>query len=388
MNRVGWALLVLVPLAFGYGFLSWRFTRYRVEGAQLRVEHGIVFRRSRDIRLDRVQAIEVIRPLAARLLGLAVLRFDMATGEKARSTLEYLGVGQAVAFRTELLARGAGLAPEAGQAQQQVLYALSGRRLLGSIALSLSTWGWLIAAVATVVPLVTARTWAEVFAVALSLATVLSATVLKRFAAEYSFTLAESPDGMRISAGLLEYRHETVLPGRVQALRIDEPLLWRRMGWVRVRMNVAGQDAAGGSLLLPVAPRAQALALLGRLWPGLDLDAVALTPPPRRACFLAPFWAARSGLGLDAQVVVSRRGLIVRRTMIIPHTKPQSLALTQNPLTRLLGLARLHLHSTTGPVRVSARFRDLGEARTFLQTQASSAQRPSRSGPCCSGCRG
>ncbi|MEV7189393.1 hypothetical protein [Kitasatospora sp. NPDC093102] len=51
-------------------------------------------------------------------------------------------------------------------------------------------------------------------------------------------------------------------------MRIDEPLLWRRMGWVRVRMNVAGQDAAGGSLLLPVAPRAQALALLGRLWPG------------------------------------------------------------------------------------------------------------------------
>ncbi|MEV7189394.1 PH domain-containing protein [Kitasatospora sp. NPDC093102] len=72
--------------------------------------------------------------------------------------------------------------------------------------------------------------------------------------------------------------------------------------------------------------------------------------------------------------------------MIIPHTKPQSLALTQNPLTRSLGLARLHLRPTTGPVRVSARFRDLGEARTFLQAQASSARRPDRSGPCCSGC--
>lgn len=41
----GGGTVMLVPLAFGYGFLFWRFSRYRVEGGQLRVEHGIVFRR-------------------------------------------------------------------------------------------------------------------------------------------------------------------------------------------------------------------------------------------------------------------------------------------------------------------------------------------------------
>ncbi len=48
---------------------------------------------------------------------------------------------QAVALRAELLARGAGLAPDAGETPQQVLHALSGRRLLGSIVLSVSMWG-------------------------------------------------------------------------------------------------------------------------------------------------------------------------------------------------------------------------------------------------------
>lgn len=70
-------------------------------------------------------------------------------------------------------------------------------------------------------------------------------------------------------------------------------------------MDAAGQEAVGGSLLLPVAPQALALALLGRLRPGLELNAVAPTPPPRRARFLAPFWAARSDLGLAGLLVRS-----------------------------------------------------------------------------------
>ncbi|WP_370092655.1 PH domain-containing protein [Streptacidiphilus sp. MAP12-20] len=132
---------------------------------------------------------------------------------------------------------------------------------------------------------------------------------------------------------------------------------------------MAGQSEKA-SVLLPVTPKGEALALLARLWPGLDLDAVELTRPPRRARWIAPFWAARSGCGYDERVFVSVKGLVVRRTEVIPHAKPQSLAVTQNLLTKALGLAEFQLHSTKGPVAVTARFRDLREARALLEAQA------------------
>ena len=58
--------------------------------------------------------------------------------------------------------------------------------------------------------------------------------------AEYDWTVGESPDGLRLDHGLLDRAHETVPPGRVQTVRIVEPLLWRRRGWVRVELEIAG----------------------------------------------------------------------------------------------------------------------------------------------------
>ena len=366
-GRVGLGLLVLVPAALGYGYLSWRFTRYRIEDHQLRVETGVLFRRIRHLRLDRVQSIDIVRPLQARIVGLAVLKFDLAGGEKDKSTLEYLSTRQAAQLRAELLARAAGVEPTAGEAPERVLFRLDTGRLLASIALSLTPWTTLGFAVLLSLPLLLAGSWAGLFAAVPVLLGVWH-TTFSHFAKEFSFTVADSPDGLRISAGLLEHRHHTVPPGRVQAVRIEQPLLWRRFGWARVKINVAGKDNSG--TLLPVGSRAEALALLERVLPGVRIDEVALTPPPRRARWLAPVFRSGSGCGADDLVFVSRKGLIRRRTEVIPHAKVQSLALTQGPLSGWLGLAAVRLHSTDGPVKVVARLRDLAEAERILAEQA------------------
>ncbi len=105
-----------------------------------------------------------------------------------------------------------------------------------------------------------------------------------RFLAEYDWTVAESPDGLRLDHGLLDRRHATVPPGRVQAVRIVEPLLWRRRGWVRVELSVVGAAAAGkdtGGLLLPIATRPDAAQ---RCWPVCCPASTwpARSPPPSR----------------------------------------------------------------------------------------------------------
>ncbi len=64
--------------------------------------------------------------------------------------------------------------------------------------------------------------------------------------------------------------------------------------------------------------------------------------------------------------MVSREGIINRRTHVVPHARVQSLRLHQGPWQRRLGLADLHVDSPPGPVSVHARHRVAAEARALL----------------------
>src|SRR5665811_2162458 len=84
-------LLGAIPLAALYGFLSWRFTRFTIAEGNLRLETGVLFRRSRRVPLERLQAVDIVRPLFARALGLAELRLEVVGGGRTEAPLTYLG---------------------------------------------------------------------------------------------------------------------------------------------------------------------------------------------------------------------------------------------------------------------------------------------------------
>jgi putative membrane protein len=218
-------------------------------------------------------------------------------------------------------------------------------------------------------------------------------TVGRRFAIEFGFTVAASPDGLRLRHGLLETRAQTVPEGRVQAVRIVEPLLWRPFGWVRVEVDVAGYRRGHGaeeriatSALLPVAPRAEADAVLGLVFRdvlrnipagvggehddqrrgGLRLDALPTIPPPRRALLRAPLTWHFLGFATDPRWVVSSGGRLRRVTDVVPHGKVQSLRFVQGPVARWLRLATVHLDTAGRDVHAAARFRDAAEARRLF----------------------
>ena len=89
--------------------------------------------------------------------------------------------------------------------------------------------------------------------------------VWRRLNTLWRFTVAESPDGLRLRSGLLSTQAHTVPPGRIQALRITQPAMWRPFGWAAVHMNVAGYVGARQAhnrILLPVAPLPVAQALV------------------------------------------------------------------------------------------------------------------------------
>lgn len=380
-NLPQFALIVAGVLVVGValGALSWWFTRYAVEGDDLRVDTGVLFRRTRHIRLSRLQAVDVVRPLIARFLGLAELRLEVAGGGAAEGRLAYLSEPVARRLRAELLARAAGLAPDEPEAPERVLIRVPTSAIVGSVVLS--TWFVFTIAFAVLLCGTVAVLGEPAALVGLVPAFLAIATgAWREFASGFDFTVAESPDGLRLRHGLLEHRSQTVPPGRVQSLRIVEPLLWRARGWCRVQVNVAGYAGGGEqarsatSVLLPVAPKDVALALIARsILPGVDLSAVPLSPAPREARWARPLWWRGLACGADERVFVARRGLVQRQLDVIPHGKTQSVRLRQGPWQRRLRLATVHLDTTPGPVRVDVAHRSALEARQIAEWQAARA---------------
>ncbi|WP_053846696.1 PH domain-containing protein [Streptomyces sp. NRRL B-24085] len=365
------ALAVIVPAAALYGFLTWWFTHFAVTDTELRIRTGLLFRRTAHIRLERIQAVDVTQPLLARVAGVAKLRLDVVGTDK-KDELAFLGEREARALRAELLARAAGFAPETahevGEAPARELLRTPPRDLALSLVLTGATWLSLVAAL--VVPSLlwwaTHSLW-TVLATAVPLLGAAGASSVGRFVTEYDWTVGESPDGLRIDHGLLDRTHETVPPGRVQTVRIVQPLLWRRRDWVRVELDVAGSS---NSVLVPVAPREVAEAVVARVLPGVVVPPPsALSRPPRRAGRCVPLWWRGHGLAVTDAVFASRRGLLRRSLALVPHAKVQSVRLTQGPWERLWRVADVQV-DTGANKTVTARLRDAQEAAVLLGAQA------------------
>jgi putative membrane protein len=434
----GGTLLLLTVLGF---VLSWYFTRYQVADGYVRVNTGFLFRQQRQARLDRVQAIDVVQPLLARIFGLAELRFEVADAGESAVHLAYLRADEARQLRATILAGASGGTPplsqatEPGQreaaaveAPQRTVLTVPPSRLMGSVLLS--EQGLAIVAGGAASVLLSAVTENRSFTVFLIPAVIgLAASYWSSFNKGYNFTAAVSPDGIRLRYGLLDTQAQTVPPGRIQALKISQPPLWRLFGWYRIQINVAGYGLAGSArdgshrtTLLPVGSLTDVLKLLALVLPdpgtadpagvftaginGLadptgtpdagtpdagtpdagtpdtgtreagarqDADGGFVTTP-RRARLLAPLGWRRNGFTATETALLLRSGRWWRNLVVVPHQRTQSMALQQGPLARRFRVADLVLHTTAGPVAPRLIQAGLDEARALLDAQAARAR--------------
>jgi putative membrane protein len=349
-------------------------TRFAIDDEAVYLHSGVLFRQQRKARLDRLQAVDIVQPVLARILGLAELKLEVAGGQGSAVSLAFLKEGDAAALRAELLARAAGVhraggepAPEAPP-EQHVLEVPPARLVAGMVR-SGAAIVLALGLVAIVVVVATTREFAAVLA-ALPASFGFVAFYWGRFSTEFNFKAAISPAGIGLKHGLLEARSQTVPPGRVQALSLTQGLFWRGPGWWRVEINVAGYAGqahqVNDNVLLPVGDRDQALVAIWLVLPDLGVadprallaaamdgkgEAEGFTTMPRRARWLDPFAWSRAGYVVTDRALLIRRGWLVHRLVIVPHERTQSLGLVQGPLQRVLRVASLVVHSTPGPVR-------------------------------------
>lgn len=438
-------VIVLIALiGFGYSALAWRMTRYAITDDAVHLRSGIVFRQQRQARLDRLQAVDVVQPLLARILGLAELRLEVAGGAGSAVSLAFLREAEAEQLRAELLARAAGvhrphqrtaamasassptssdsppspdspvttaLGPDAAGAAsfpaadaadpglapvapERPVYEVPVGRLLLSTLLSSGTI-WLFAVIVAVTVMIATSGRFESALVLLPAVFGVVSYVWSRFNRGANFRAAISPDGIRLRHGLTEARAQTVPPGRVQAVQITQGLLWRRADWWRVEVNVAGYGTgndgqqAAETVLLPVGTRDDALLALWLVLPDLGTtDPRALIEAglagrtgdqgyavaPRRSRWLDPIGWRRHGVAVSDRALLLRSGVLLRRLVVVPHERTQSLGLAQGPLERRLGLATFQVHSTPGPVTPRVDHLDARVAAGLLDEQATRAR--------------
>lgn len=196
---------------------------------------------------------------------------------------------------------------------------------------------------------------------------------------------------------------QNVLPERVQAVQVEQSILWKMFGWYRVTMTIAGvgvdRSNQGGltrNVALPVGNERETMTVLRLLLPELDeqqaqvLMAAArssqkhqvpgapqMLQVPSTARWLDPLTLHVKGLtsiNADAQgargpassrpnanieehargdLLLIRNGFLVRRLSVLPVRRVLGVRWTQGPLERACGCATLRFDVAKGPVRTS-----------------------------------
>jgi len=386
-------IVVVVLISAAGAFLTWWFTRYVIDETELRIETGMATKRSRRIGFNRIQSVDLVQPLAARLFSLAELRIEAGSGEGVR--IRYLPRKEAARLRDYLLARAHGhdaADPSARStasalsdhsADDRVIVTINPAQLIGGLLLSGDFLIMALVPVGVLVAGVFFDFWLYTLPALLPYAFGLVGMVSRRVVNQFNYSLADTGHGLRITRGLTNLTSQSLPIDRIQGIRIRQPLLWRRLDWHRVDVDVLGYGSAdeganrsdANSMLLPVATRAQLEAALAGCLPGIDTDAVPLTPVPRRARWLRwwDFWSI--GYGVDDRIAVNTEGWLTRRKEIVPHGKTQSARLSQGPLQRRLGLASVHIDTTKGPVDWDVPHLDAESARDFVLDQMVRAHR-------------
>jgi putative membrane protein len=464
-GAVGWALLgiaaVLIIILTAF-YASWRMHTFRVGNDAVEVRSGILFRSHRKARLDRIQGVNLMRPFIPRLFGTARLEVSVG-GQDGSVQLAYLrgdladdlrrdilrlasGIRQAAATDTagphpgaptDSLAPGeaavrsgvAGfgdlasarmheiMAPQLDPdaAPPQSVVRIPTGRLIGSIVLSGFTVFLLAAAGALVVGVVNGGSGWLLFAI---LPGIIGSVgyYWSRITKSLRYSISGTSDGVRVGFGLLSTSSETLPPGRIHAIGVSQPLLWRPFGWWQVQINKAGQsvhDAGGAAsaLMLPVGTEADVERVLELLLPGFSTPAhrhlvqqgmagtgtrtderrhpnagatddspgvgVGLsdgfTNAPRRARWLRPFSWRRTGYAVSGGVALLRHGVISRDLILVPLARLQSVGIDQGAIKRRLGLASARLHTVTGPVTAQLGVLDADEAKRMFARISSDA---------------
>lgn len=402
-----------------FGYVQWRFTRYFIDGREIRVESGVLTRKSRRAPYERIQSVDIAEPFAARVFRLCELRIELAGGDDSRVALQYLRHDEADRLRHLLLQRayeagsqavremaGPSVVAARGEGEPSADDAAAGTVAAGGseayagpgvmphldlsppilvvkpmrlVVATVLSAEFLAPAILLVV-LVVVGTIFPGFAVLGILPFLLWAgqVIMSRVIAQWDFTLRRGATGLHVTRGLLSRVSQTIPYDRVQAVVVHQAALWRPLNLQRAEVTVAGashdSNDSGSATLVPVATPDELRMVVAELFADVDPRTVPRVRAPRRSWLFAPVgWRFRAA-GSDERAFVAESGWITHRTDVVPHAKTQSVVISQGPLQRLRRVADLAVHTPDGPVAAHGYSLAADDVRALAEAQLTRAR--------------
>ncbi|MDR0488814.1 MAG: PH domain-containing protein [Propionibacteriaceae bacterium] len=362
------AVLGIVAIATTYNFIWWRMARFRVGSESVELNTGIISRRHRSLRLDQLEAIDIVRPVVARIFGLAELKLESAGGLDSHLSLAYLTATHAEAVRAEILSRKTISSTPAHQdpTENAHLFQVPPSWTIQSYLRTWEPWFTLAAIIATIAFSLYFETWTGLIGL-LPFFYGLVRVFWKHVITEMGFTGYVHPDGVHLTHGLLTRVNQSIPANRIQAVRLRQRLWWRKPNWWRIDLNVAGYglQAETRTLLVPVADPTMASLAVASIMPEATkpevwevIDAVmhgAISGPgfvkssPKARLFDPVAWQ-HQGYTSTPYALIIRNGRFTRRVTIVPHNRIQGINVSAGLLQRRRELASVVLYSTQGPI--------------------------------------
>lgn len=311
-------------------------------------------------------------------------------------------------------ARGRMPMPVAADLSQPPIFRISNVRLIGSIILEHLVW--LVPAVALMVGIAVLAAMLEGESPFLIFMAILPGTfapmvgyvvaLWTRFDGAANFKITPSGQGgVTLRYGFTGTHTQNVMVERIQALVVEQPILWRAFGWYRIKMTIAGigieknenQKLVTRNIALPVGNKQETVMVLRLLLPALDevqaqvlldtansslksqkpqVPAMIVTPSSARWMDLLTWKrngvttvgytagsvqattcidsdAAYSSVGEHTRgdLLLIRGGYFIRALSIVPVSRVLSVSWGQGPLQRAFGCASVHFGTVPGPVR-------------------------------------
>lgn len=363
------AILIVVVI---FSVISWSRTGYEVINRELRIHEGVISRRTRAIPLERLQAVDLNRKALARIFGLAELRLEVIGGGKSEAPLAYLSNTDALRLREQLLALSQGTVPDAlGQAPapvpERAIHRVNNQDILLSNLLTPAAWAVPLGVGGVLLQFAYGGSFSFIAVASMATAVIgVASQPVRRILSDWNFQVARGEPGLLVRQGLLDTRSQTVPMRRVQAVAVVRPFLWRPMGWLKARLDVAGyhgeerRNEDKVDRLLPVGSSAEVRTLVGEAI-GVDLAALEFVAVPDRARWLAPFERQNLAIALTSTAVAARTGWMSPQTVLITYPRIQSVRVFQGPVQRWLRLATVYV-DTAGGLAATLAHRDVADA--------------------------
>ncbi|AKK10468.1 PH domain-containing protein [Corynebacterium uterequi] len=383
---VGFFLLVWLV-----SYFWWRATGYRITDEEISLKHGVIGKQERTARFDRIQAVDVVESVIARIFHVAAVRVETAGGKDSVIEIKYLSKPVAVELRAEVLARVRGEAAPVGHTTDLAEVTAPGETLPAPperhvVVPEIPVARSLAAAALNPTVHIAAVAGLGVWVSPLSLAAAVPTLVALAGAAwrvidrSYRFVASLHEDSLDISYGLADRRRQTIRLGRIHAVQIDQPVLWRLTGWWRVRVSVAGyggeDDHAATTTILPVGSRDLAIRLAALVGPlsteeieGYARPEGATMPTftsPDEAVWVSPIDRGQQAVTLIPGRAICHTGRLGRRVAMIERSHIQELTLHRGPLHGALGLASVRFDLVNGPVSMTGQDLRFADAQALL----------------------